>query len=96
MYVGICQVEFSILDSVSLKDKRRVVRSLKDRLHRSHQVSVAEVGRLEDRRVAMLGVGVVSGSSSRAREVLEGIVEGLRSDARLELMGHQIEVLSGE
>ena len=96
MHVGILQVEIGVLDSASLKDKRRVVKSLKDRLHREHQVSVAEVARLEDRRVAVLGLSAVSNSSRHVRGVLEGIVEGLRGDARIELMGHSIEVLSGE
>ena len=96
MHVGICQVELTVVESMSLKDKRRVVKSLKDRLHREHQVSVAEVGRLEDRRVAVLGLSAVSNSSRHVRGMLEGIVENLRGDARVELMGHQIEVLSGQ
>ena len=49
MVVGILQIEVSIDGSTSLKDKRRVVSSLKDRLHREHQVSVAEVDLLERR-----------------------------------------------
>ena len=55
MVVGVLQVKLTIDWASSLKDKRRVVSSLKDRLHREHQVSVAEVGSLDSHRVAVLG-----------------------------------------
>ena len=44
MVVGILQFELLVPGATSLKDKRRVVKSVKDRLHREHLVSVAEVG----------------------------------------------------
>ena len=43
MIVGVMQVEIAIDWSQSLKDKRRVVKSLRDTLHRHHMVSVSEV-----------------------------------------------------
>ena len=44
MHVGVLQLELSITDAMSLKDKRRVVLSLKDRIAHGHNVSIAEVG----------------------------------------------------
>src|SRR5258707_366794 len=58
MMVGILQFELLIRGSESLKDKRRVIRSLKDRLHREHLVSVAEVGLLDNPRAARLGLAL--------------------------------------
>ena len=55
MIVGIMQVELRIEWAKSLKDKRRVVSSLKDRLHRNHQVSVAEIAPLDQCAQAVLG-----------------------------------------
>ena len=46
MTVGVLQLELSIGDAMSLKDKRRVIKSLKDRIAHGHNVSIAEVGRL--------------------------------------------------
>ena len=54
MIIGVLQFELLMRGNESLKDKRRIVKSLKDRLHRSHMVSVAEIGALDERNVALL------------------------------------------
>lgn len=95
MVVGILQVELMIEWSRSLKDKRRVVLSLKDRLHRDHQVSVAEVGSLENHRVAVLGVAVVSNTARRCQSVLDHIVDKLRGARDCVLSDHRVEILTG-
>jgi hypothetical protein len=50
MTVGILQLELTIEDAMSLKDKRRVILSLKDRIAHGHNVSIAEVGALDEHR----------------------------------------------
>lgn len=64
MVIGILQVEIVVDGAESLKDKRRVVSSLKDKLHREHQVSVAEVDLQDSRERAVLGI-VMAGSDAR-------------------------------
>ena len=44
MYVSCCSIKFFLHGNRSLKEKRRVARSLKDRLKKNFNVSVAEVG----------------------------------------------------
>jgi uncharacterized protein YlxP (DUF503 family) len=44
MTIGVLQLELRIGDAMSLKDKRRVIKSLKDRIAHGHNVSIAEVG----------------------------------------------------
>lgn len=85
MVIGILQFELLVPGSMSLKDKRRVVKSVKDRLHREHLVSVAEVGALDHHRLAILGLSVVSNSTRYVSGVLDRIVARLRAwpDARL-------------
>jgi uncharacterized protein YlxP (DUF503 family) len=85
MVIGVLQFELVIDASRSLKDKRRVVKSLKDRLHREHMVSVAEVGALEVWNLAMMGLALVSRDSLYVNTVLDRILNKLRSlpDARL-------------
>ena len=46
MTIGVLQLELEVIDAMSLKDKRRVVLSLKDRIAHGHNVSIAEVGAL--------------------------------------------------
>lgn len=95
MVVGILQFELLIHDPESLKDKRRVVRSVKDRLHREHQVSVAEVA-LQDRMdIAVLGLATVGSDGRRVGQVLDRILEKLRGLHDAELGNSSRELLHG-
>jgi hypothetical protein len=96
MIIGILQVELLIDGSQSLKDKRRVVLSLKDRLHREHQVSVAEVDSLEDHRVAILGITMASNSVTHCQSSLDSLVNKMRQGRGYVLHDHRIEILSGQ
>jgi len=93
MVVGVLQFELLIEHAMSLKDKRRVVSGLKDRLHREHLVAVAEVDRLEAHRVAVLGLAVVSQSATHARSMPDRIIEQLRRGRDYVLSDHQVEIL---
>jgi uncharacterized protein YlxP (DUF503 family) len=68
----------SIPGARSLKDRRRVVKSLKDRIRAKMPVSVAEVGDLERYQVATLGVAVVSNDAARCSEVMDSVVRMAR------------------
>jgi uncharacterized protein len=96
MVVGILQVELIIGESDSLKDKRRVVASLKARLHREHQVSVAEVDALDDRSTAVLGIVLASTSVPHCQSVLDRIVDKLRLHRDCVLNEHRTEILTGQ
>lgn len=71
--------------SHSLKEKRRIVRSYKERLASRIPVSVAEVGELELHQLAILGVCTVSNEARRCDEVLAACVKLARQvpDAQL-------------
>ena len=93
MFVGVARLVLQIPAARSLKDRRRVVRSFKDRLKARLAVSVAEVGDVEAWQVATLGVGVVSNSSAHCDEVLQKVAsmastlpEALLADCRTEII----------
>lgn len=96
MHVGVLQFELVIPWASSLKDKRRVVRSVRDRLHREHLVSVAEVGALDSWRTAIMGVACVSGSASHVSGVFDRVLDKMTAlpDAHLGEVSRQI--LRGE
>lgn len=96
MVVGILQVELTVAWSQSLKDKRRVVSSLKDRLHREHQIAVAEVGALDNRRAAILGMTVASNSVPHCQHMLDGILNKIRATRDCVLSDHRLEILTGK
>jgi len=73
MFVGVLRFSLQIPGARSLKDRRSVVRSLKERVQGRLHVSIAEVGNVEDPRYATLGVAVVSSSSSVCDQVLSSV-----------------------
>jgi uncharacterized protein YlxP (DUF503 family) len=63
MFVGVSRLTLEIVGARSLKDKRSVVRSFKERAQARLHVSIAEVGALDDPRRAIFGVACISGSA---------------------------------
>jgi uncharacterized protein YlxP (DUF503 family) len=71
VFVGIARIELHIPGSRSLKDKRQVVRGLKDRIREHARAAVAEVEFQDLWQRAALGVAVVAGDAGQARELLQ-------------------------
>ena len=91
MIVGSLRLRLYLRESRSRKDKRQVIRSIKDRLRNSFNVSVAEVEALENRQLAVLGVAMVGHDGSHVRAILQQIVELLRKHPVADLVGHELE-----
>ena len=96
MVVGVLRVELAILDAVTLKDKRRVIKSVKDRIMNRHKVSVAEVDRLEQRQGAVLAVAMVANDSRFVQSCLDKIVDEVRMVRSATLVDYRVNVLTGE
>lgn len=73
--IGVLTLEIHIEDAHSLKDKRHVVRSLKDRLRSRHNVAVAEIGHQDLWQRALVAAVTVSGERTRAEQVLQAVEE---------------------
>ena len=95
MVIGILHLELAIDGATSLKDKRSIVKSLKDRLHREHQVAVAEVDTLDVHTVATLGIAMVSNDVQHAQSVLDKIQAKVARGAGFVLNDAAVEILSG-
>jgi uncharacterized protein YlxP (DUF503 family) len=79
MFVGIVRIELHLPGSASLKDKRSVVRSLKERIRQRVHAAVAEVDHQDLWQRAALGVAVISGERRQIGEMLQSVrnlVEG--------------------
>jgi len=79
MFVGIVRIELHLPAATSLKDKRSIVRGLKDRIRQRVHAAVAEVDHQDLWQRAALGVAVVSGESRQVDELLQSVrnlVEG--------------------
>ncbi len=93
MIVGLCTVELFIPDGHSLKAKRQVLLSLKDRLRGKFNVSVAEVGEQDLWQKAVLGIACVANEGAYVNQVLDQAVNLIRSVPAVELVQSRIELL---
>jgi len=92
MIVGTLRVRLLVREARTLKDKRQVVKSIKDRLRNAFNVSVAEVDALDNRQLAVLGVALVTNETHHAKVELGQIVEAMRSHPIVELLDYELEV----
>lgn len=92
MIIGSLRVRLLVRESRTLKDKRQVIRSIKDRLRNGFNVSVAEVEDQEQRQLAVLGVAMVSNEVSHVQHTFDQIVQALRAHPIAELIDHEVEI----
>jgi hypothetical protein len=91
--VGLCTIELFIADSQSLKDKRQVLLSLKDRLRQKFNLSVAEVDEQNLWQKAVLGLACVANDGRHVNQVLDQALNLIRSHAAVEIVQSRIELL---
>ena len=91
--VGLLSVELHFPEAQSLKAKRMVVKSIKDRLQRKFHVAVAETGYLELWQRSELSVVSVSGSRPVLESQLEAITRDLEERFSSELVGTSFELI---
>jgi hypothetical protein len=93
MTIGVLQLDLSIGDAMSLKDKRRVIKSIKDRIAHRYNVSVAEVGALDQYRRSIIGIAMVSNDARYVQGALSKIVDFVRAVSTADLDDYQIELI---
>lgn len=93
MTIGLLEIDLLIPGARSLKDKRRVMRSLKERMRGRFNCSVAEVEFQHLWGRARLAVCVVSDSSRHTNEQLNTIAAYAAKDAGAAMVDYRIELL---
>ena len=93
MHVGICKAFLTISESCSLKQKRRVVKSIIDRLKNQFNVAVGEVDALDVHQRAVLGIVSVSNDSAHLNRVLSKVVNFIEANSVAELTDYEIEFI---
>ena len=72
--IGMARLGIYLPEALSLKDKRKVVRSLSQRVRDRFNVAIAEVEDLDDMRVATLALACVSNSAPHADQMLATVI----------------------
>ena len=92
MVIGALTLKLAVFEATSLKDKRRVISSLKERISNRFNASVAEVGLLDQRQQAELGVAIVANDGRFVESCLDKVVDFVRQERSASLIDYEIEI----
>jgi uncharacterized protein YlxP (DUF503 family) len=92
MRIGVCTLHLRLSENNSLKGKRRIVKSIKDRVRSKFNVSIAEIGAQDKWQWATLGVACVSNDAAFTNSVLSKIVDFVNEMHTAELVDYEIEI----
>lgn len=87
------EIVLEVIGSQSLKDKRMVIRSLKDRIRNSFNVSIAEVDDLDCWQKATLAVSCVSNDKKIIESMLSKIIDIVEEDKDALILDVKTETL---
>jgi uncharacterized protein YlxP (DUF503 family) len=96
-FVGLLVIELRIMEAASLKDRRRIVRSLLDHLQRKDNASVLDLGPDGSWSTAVISAAVLAGSFALANarvDVLEKHIAHLENQGEFEVQRRNREVMS--
>ena len=93
MPVGLLTLELHIPDAQSLKDKRQVIRSLKDKLRRQFNVAVAELDHHDLWQRSVVGVVTLSTEERHVQQSLQQVLDEADSILGSFLIGQKFEIV---
>lgn len=93
MFIGVLNAGLYLCEPQSLKDKRRIIKSLIERLKNKYNVAVAETGDLDSWNNSRLGIVCISNEASHADSMLASVVNFIESRGTVELTSVQTEII---
>ncbi|BCV22202.1 DUF503 domain-containing protein [Moorella sp. Hama-1] len=93
MVVGIGTANLRLAGARSLKDKRRVVKSILARLHNRFNIAAAEVGHHDSHQEAEIAIACISTAGSHADQILAAVQGFLEAEGEIELVTYHTELL---
>lgn len=93
MPVGLLTLELHIPDAQSLKDKRQVLRSLKDKLRRQYNVAVAELEHHDTWQRSVIGVVTLANEEKYVKEVLQKALDEADRILGSMLINQQMDII---
>jgi hypothetical protein len=93
MVVGICQIRLIIHDSLSLKEKRRVVKSVVEKVRNRFPVSIAEVGDHELWQSAIIGFCLTGNEQIFVRSAIDKVINFIENLCLAEVIVSHTEVI---
>lgn len=93
MTVGVCVVELYIRQSHSLKEKRKLLQSIRARMKNKFNVSIAEIGEQDRWQKAVLGMAAISSDRRFVNEVLDKAVDLISAYPQAEIVDRHLEFI---
>lgn len=93
MIVGVCTLDLHISESGSLKSKRHVLRSIKDRIRSRFNVSVSEVENQDLWQRVTVGVACIGTDRAQVNQVLDHVVDLVETFPTVEIIDYRIEII---
>lgn len=93
MAVGVLRIELRLLSPHSLKEKRAILRPVKEYLRRKKNVSVAEIGNHDAWQSAVIEIAMASNSRSSLHGDLNGLITRLEARFPVSIMSQDLEIL---
>ena len=94
MVAGILLIHFRIHDCNSLKTKRKIVKSIIQRLKNTYNASVSEVGANDNHHKAEIGVAIIGNDRRNINSKLDKIIDMAEELGLAELFDTEIEIIS--
>ena len=95
MVVGVSIFELHIPEARGLKQKRKVIKSLIDRIHQRFRVSIAETGHHELHQRSEIAIAAIAQSVHQAQRMMDGIRGLIDAEPRAELTHWDPQLLEG-
>ena len=93
MIIGILQLELRFSESHSLKEKRMILKSLKDRMRREFNIAVAELDGQDLWQSSRLGVAAIGNDKRYLNGLLTQVERWVQRHRQAELVSSQLELL---
>ncbi len=93
MHIGLLQLYLRLPGIQSLKGKRQILQSMKDRIRQQANVSIAEIGLLDSWQESEMAVVTLSNDPARVHQVLESVLKMVESTPEILIADQKIEML---
>jgi hypothetical protein len=93
MIVGILTIEIHISEAHSLKEKRFILKSLKDRIRNKFNVSIAEIDANDLWQRCVLGVACIANETKIINQTLDRVKNTILNTPTVELIDSMMEML---
>ena len=91
MLIGVCRIHLLIPESRSLKNKRQVLKGLKDRIRNKFNVSIAEIDHNDLWQRTTIGIVMIANEYVFIEQTLSQVLNLIHDEPRITVLDYEIE-----